>query len=261
MYFKHSYDNENFFDSVSEEDYLIEKLTHLNCDNVLRCIDDADENAELFDDYIVKVDELRDFRLSRNVNFLLSGCVTAIEESLFKEHIQDPCIEFSITVELILTQINGRYIEHKEDTFNSNEIIDYINWTRDKDGEFYTDPYVWDAIVRVERAKVSNKMRFSIYDRDGRRCCKCGSRYNLEIDHIYPISKGGKTVYDNLQTLCHDCNVKKSNTVEQGAYNPRFDRKKHFCPRCNAVLVMKNGKNGRFYSCPNYPKCNYTKTI
>ncbi|MBP5466276.1 MAG: HNH endonuclease [Clostridia bacterium] len=52
-------------------------------------------------------------------------------------------------------------------------------------------------------------MRFSIYKRDGYRCQHCGrsGRFvDLEIDHIIPISKGGKSTYDNLQTLCQRCN-------------------------------------------------------
>ena len=56
-------------------------------------------------------------------------------------------------------------------------------------------------------------MRFSIYARDGYRCRICGARQGkivqLEIDHIIPIAKGGKSTYDNLQTLCHNCNVQK----------------------------------------------------
>ena len=33
----------------------------------------------------------------------------------------------------------------------------------------------------------------------------------LEVDHIVPVSKGGKTEADNLQTLCWRCNRSKSN--------------------------------------------------
>ncbi|MBE5764088.1 MAG: HNH endonuclease [Clostridiales bacterium] len=55
-------------------------------------------------------------------------------------------------------------------------------------------------------------MRFEIYARDGYRCKICGRtdrEVNLEIDHIKPIAKGGKSTYDNLQTLCVYCNKEK----------------------------------------------------
>ena len=34
----------------------------------------------------------------------------------------------------------------------------------------------------------------------------------MDIDHIKPIAKGGKTTYDNLQTLCRRCNKEKGDT-------------------------------------------------
>jgi 5-methylcytosine-specific restriction endonuclease McrA len=35
----------------------------------------------------------------------------------------------------------------------------------------------------------------------------------LKADHIYPFSKGGLTIWDNLQLLCLRCNLSKSNKV------------------------------------------------
>lgn len=36
----------------------------------------------------------------------------------------------------------------------------------------------------------------------------------LEIDHIKPLSKGGITAEDNLQTLCWKCNRTKGAKIE-----------------------------------------------
>jgi hypothetical protein len=42
-------------------------------------------------------------------------------------------------------------------------------------------------------------------------CVYCGSKDNLEIDHIIPISYGGKGTDDNLVSACRDCNTSKNN--------------------------------------------------
>lgn len=63
---------------------------------------------------------------------------------------------------------------------------------------------------KQERSKLTPTLRYDIMKRDGFRCCLCGrsadNGIELEVDHIVPISKGGNTVYSNLQTLCRDCN-------------------------------------------------------
>ena len=47
-------------------------------------------------------------------------------------------------------------------------------------------------------------------------CAICGKKYPnrimLQVDHIIPMNKGGKTKPDNLQILCHTCNGEKSDT-------------------------------------------------
>lgn len=57
-------------------------------------------------------------------------------------------------------------------------------------------------------------MRFEIFKRDGFTCQYCGGKAPdviLEIDHVKPISKGGKTNMLNLVTSCYECNRGKSN--------------------------------------------------
>lgn len=34
---------------------------------------------------------------------------------------------------------------------------------------------------------------------------------------------------------------------------------KNVCPKCNARLLVRNGRYGKFYGCSNYPKCKFTK--
>lgn len=42
------------------------------------------------------------------------------------------------------------------------------------------------------------------------KCNNCGSKYALEIDHIRPFAKDGKTIEENLQILCRNCNQRKA---------------------------------------------------
>ena len=46
------------------------------------------------------------------------------------------------------------------------------------------------------------------------RCVSCGSTKDLQIDHIYPKSRGGSDIEGNLQVLCQKCNIKKGNKFE-----------------------------------------------
>jgi hypothetical protein len=61
-----------------------------------------------------------------------------------------------------------------------------------------------------ERAKLTPSLRYDVLLRDDFRCRACGfsveSGAHLHIDHIIPVSKGGRTEENNLQALCSICN-------------------------------------------------------
>ena len=75
------------------------------------------------------------------------------------------------------------------------------------------------AFAKEQRTLMTKKLREFIKARDHFTCCNCGNSTSiepnllLEIDHIIPVSKGGRTVEDNLQTLCWKCNRAKSNKI------------------------------------------------
>lgn len=58
-------------------------------------------------------------------------------------------------------------------------------------------------------------LRFKVFHRDRFRCVICGrspaTHLNVELhaDHIKSVAAGGKTIFENLQTLCQDCNLGK----------------------------------------------------
>lgn len=65
----------------------------------------------------------------------------------------------------------------------------------------------------AERKAISKRMRFEVLKRDSFTCQYCGKQPPdaiLHLDHIKPVSKGGKNTILNLITSCSDCNLGKS---------------------------------------------------
>jgi len=57
-------------------------------------------------------------------------------------------------------------------------------------------------------------LRYQVLERDGGVCVLDGEgppEFTLHMDHIVPLSRGGTTTLDNLQTLCSRCNLGKGN--------------------------------------------------
>lgn len=62
--------------------------------------------------------------------------------------------------------------------------------------------------------------RENIYRRDGYRCQYCGEQFDardLNLDHVTPREKGGKTTWENLVCSCIPCNTRKANKLPSEA--------------------------------------------
>jgi len=85
--------------------------------------------------------------------------------------------------------------------------------------EFLSEKIKFKNSAAGQRALMTSKLRQHIKERDHFTCRYCGASIAkepnllLEIDHIVPVSKGGLTTEENLQTLCWRCNRKKGNKM------------------------------------------------
>lgn len=94
---------------------------------------------------------------------------------------------------------------------NYDYLLDKYNFLKSIDFETTSSKYH----SKNQRKLMTPKLRKTIMERDNYTCQMCGKympdEVGLHIDHIIPVSKGGKTVESNLQVLCSKCNGRKSN--------------------------------------------------
>jgi hypothetical protein len=81
------------------------------------------------------------------------------------------------------------------------------------------DKIRWRKSVAGQRALMTARLRTAIKTRDNYTCQQCSISVSaephllLEVDHVVPLSRGGLTTEENLQTLCWRCNRTKSNKL------------------------------------------------
>jgi hypothetical protein len=69
-------------------------------------------------------------------------------------------------------------------------------------------------VANERRDAIPAAIRREVWRRDEGKCRKCGSRVNLEYDHIIPVSKGGSNTVRNIELLCEACNRSKSDLIQ-----------------------------------------------
>ena len=114
-----------------------------------------------------------------------------------------------------------RYINSEDETTHINDEIedksDKETSLPRKDSQTTTS----HKSSRKTTRDINLRLRFKVMQRDNFKCCICGKSpatspgVTLHIDHIKPWSKGGETTIDNLQTLCSECNLGKSDLYEE----------------------------------------------
>ena len=205
------------------------QLDNFNIDNhMLLTIEDSQNyfvgmvkaveyNRRKYPQYEQQYNNILNSRYKCDYNIITTGSI--IEADEFKTIELSECQKLKLnankdfTIELIVcyTSPQGRNSYQKTYKFSCADIQYYLD-------EFSKVQQNKQSAV-YQRQLMTPKMRYNIMKRDGFKCVICGRSQNdgakLHVDHIKPVSKGGKTEESNLRTLCDMCNLGKSD-----AYDP-----------------------------------------
>lgn len=126
------------------------------------------------------------------------------------------------------------YLEHAKVVDDEYQTYDFEDWAElseaieDHPGGFVHTPafkvaipevIVLTAFGQVPKVAVTFSRR-NIYEHYGYRCCYCGVQLppkELNLEHIIPRSRGGRTDWDNVVTSCIPCNLHKGNRTPNEA--------------------------------------------
>ena len=210
---RHAYDNEYYYQRVSPKDYLIYRIPDLSSEIKL-AISNATDNRLNYEKYKKEIaDRCKYGMIPLNTGRLSREVLLKYEKQEFERRTYKPVTVFTMNSTIVRTTEDDYYRYSKTETFDAETIIDFMERLKEKSGDFYSDEEIWESVCRVEEAKISNKVKYLIIKKDYNRCCRCGTNRDLTVVHIFPISKGGKTSYSNLQTLCVRCAKRKGNRI------------------------------------------------
>lgn len=108
------------------------------------------------------------------------------------------------------------YNEFKGKKFDTDKLESEISELM-KDDDVTHKPGIYEYVLTRDKKYLSiraftDNMKREAYERQKGVCVKCGKHFEIsemEADHITPWSGGGKTIAENCQMLCRDCNRRK----------------------------------------------------
>ena len=211
----HRFDNKGYWSKTEPIAYLSREIRN-NLESWFKLRSKIDSNRELLNEYksdVTKIKSSIDPNTCASAKMKYKKCLK-LETKFFNEKIQKPNTDVAVTVELRYVSRKGKVDLTKRSVFGYIEIVRIL----DSVSTARVDRKTYERLALAERAMLSDSMRYDVLRRDGFRCVLCGMSSKdgavLHVDHIIPVSKGGKTVMSNLRTLCEKCNIGKSNKIE-----------------------------------------------
>lgn len=215
LHFSRSCKSKKEYDCLELKDILVTCLGE-KPDTYEELIKMANNNDRLYTDYldefmtIMNHNSEEDERLYNNYPFYQE-----LEKFICDQNMLHPATTLVAEVEKSYTSPQGRNSYCYDADFNQNEIIECLSQTQ-KARSIRNS-------INYERAIMTNSLRYDVLKRDKFRCVICGATaqdgVKLHVDHIFPVSKGGKTELDNLRTLCERCNRGKGAKYDYDGIN------------------------------------------
>lgn len=166
-----------------------------------------------FGNYQVRVGAIsKDLLGTSGHRFVRIKKYNALERKIFKKkELKYPTPKARVTASVSYRSPKGQNAYSRNLVWNFEELREELRAAVDTRARLSTA----EARRRRERSLMTPSLRMQILRRDGSRCRMCGASASdgatLQIDHINPVSHGGPTTPENLQTLCQPCNAGKSN--------------------------------------------------
>lgn len=118
----------------------------------------------------------------------------------------------------------AQVVDEEYRTYNFEDWRELSQYIKNHPNGFVHTPTFRIAIPEVIALKFYDKLpdtevkftRRNIYEHYRYRCCYCGKKFpssKLNLDHIIPRSRGGRTDWTNVVTACISCNLRKSNQL------------------------------------------------
>lgn len=111
-----------------------------------------------------------------------------------------------------------------------------------------------NVVVFLARADISDVAAdnvYSVYELSG---------IKSKSTDVYLTVAEMEQYYNRLLKLKNDSTISKEEHIEN-IHKKQAQLQQGVCPRCGGRLVLRNGQNGQFFGCSNYPNCKFIKNI
>ena len=211
-----------FFDFNIEYEPLIQRLCHNSYMRPLAAHGDSCRPVSTYKQHYDFIIENKAYDMQFFASYIFPYPITSGHHFYSLNNIVEAFVSFYPVYDSYIQISKGEEtrLEKLTDRLNNWLIREYETNESENRTDRHSETLSEDTLLKIREAaeqkvKVMPAIRWQVFQRDHWKCVACGRNAAndviLHVDHIIPRSKGGKDELDNYQTLCHICNIGKSN--------------------------------------------------